>query len=155
MKNQALFSSKDKIKKLKCCLLQYLFGALRVNSGLSRALLVISHASYSSYQFPWSTTQQAHDVKRTLHWCWCDMMTSQQRWYSLLLASCANWAYCLFWLLMVLLEWNSLPCLRQTEGYGKCACVWQRKKDWVIRRLSGFFFRFFFFFRFYYFRFFF
>ena len=31
MKNQALFSSKDKSKKLKCCLLQILFGALRVN----------------------------------------------------------------------------------------------------------------------------
>ena len=32
MKNQALFSLKDKSKKLKCCLLQFLFGALRVNS---------------------------------------------------------------------------------------------------------------------------
>ena len=31
MKNQDLFSSKDKSKKLNCCLLQYLFGALRVN----------------------------------------------------------------------------------------------------------------------------
>ena len=30
MKNQALFSSKHKSKKLKCCLLQFLFGALRV-----------------------------------------------------------------------------------------------------------------------------
>ena len=30
MKNQALFSSKDKSKKLKCCLLQFLFGAVRV-----------------------------------------------------------------------------------------------------------------------------
>ena len=26
MKNQALFSSKDRSKKLKCCLLQFLFG---------------------------------------------------------------------------------------------------------------------------------
>ena len=32
MKNQALFSSKDKIKKLKCRLLQFLFGALRVQA---------------------------------------------------------------------------------------------------------------------------
>ena len=32
MKNQALFSSEDKSKKLKC-LLQFLFGALRVNYG--------------------------------------------------------------------------------------------------------------------------
>ena len=30
MKNQALFSSKDKSKKLKCRLLQFLFGALMV-----------------------------------------------------------------------------------------------------------------------------
>ena len=30
MKSQALFSSKDKSKKLKCCLLQFLFGPLRV-----------------------------------------------------------------------------------------------------------------------------
>ena len=34
MKNQALFSSKDKSKKSKCCLLQFLFGALRVNTHL-------------------------------------------------------------------------------------------------------------------------
>ena len=31
MKNQALFSSKDKSTKFKCLLLQFLFGALRVN----------------------------------------------------------------------------------------------------------------------------
>ena len=31
MKNQALFSSENKSKKLKCHLLQFLFGALRVN----------------------------------------------------------------------------------------------------------------------------
>ena len=30
MKNQTLFSSKDKSKKLKCRLLQFLIGALRV-----------------------------------------------------------------------------------------------------------------------------
>ena len=36
MKNQALFSSKDKSKKLKCRLLQFLFGALRVKSVLHR-----------------------------------------------------------------------------------------------------------------------
>ena len=41
MKNQALFSSKDKSKKKrKCRLLQFLFGALRVNSVIiSRGLL--------------------------------------------------------------------------------------------------------------------
>ena len=31
MKSQALFSSKDKSKKIKWCLLQFLFGALTVN----------------------------------------------------------------------------------------------------------------------------
>ena len=31
MKHQVLFSSKDKSKKLKCRLLQFLFSALRVN----------------------------------------------------------------------------------------------------------------------------
>ena len=31
MKNQALFYLKDKSKKFKCRLLQFLFGALRVN----------------------------------------------------------------------------------------------------------------------------
>ena len=30
MKNQALFSSNDKSKKLKCHLLQFLFGALKI-----------------------------------------------------------------------------------------------------------------------------
>ena len=32
MKNQALFSSKDKSKKIKCRLLQFLFGASRVKT---------------------------------------------------------------------------------------------------------------------------
>ena len=35
MKNQALFSSKDKSKKLKCRLLQFLFGALKVKGEVS------------------------------------------------------------------------------------------------------------------------
>ena len=34
MKNLALFSLKDKSKKLKCCLLQFLFSALRVNTSI-------------------------------------------------------------------------------------------------------------------------
>ena len=55
MKNQALFSSKDKSKKLKCHLLQVLFGAVMVKgrnyqdtgekiscvSGLYRQILVL------------------------------------------------------------------------------------------------------------------
>ena len=47
MKNQALFSLKDKAKKSKCRLLQFLFGALRVEH-------------YSSANR--NTFQQAHEV---------------------------------------------------------------------------------------------
>ena len=35
MKNQALFSSKDKSKKLKCRLLHFLFGALEVKISMA------------------------------------------------------------------------------------------------------------------------
>ena len=38
MKHQALFSSKDKSKELKCRLLQFLFGALRVKKIEKRAM---------------------------------------------------------------------------------------------------------------------
>ena len=41
MKNQALFSSKNKSKKLKCRLLQFLFGALRVRALLLLWLILI------------------------------------------------------------------------------------------------------------------
>ena len=42
MKNQALFSSKDKSKKLKCRLLQFLFGALRVKISQHDPILYIT-----------------------------------------------------------------------------------------------------------------
>ena len=42
MKSQALFTSRDKSKKLKCCLLKYLFGALRVNNKLHLKLALAS-----------------------------------------------------------------------------------------------------------------
>ena len=44
MKNQALFSSTDKSKKLKCRLLQLLFGDLKANAnaGLNETLLSAS-----------------------------------------------------------------------------------------------------------------
>ena len=42
MKNQALFSIEDKSKKLKCLLLQFLFGALRVYDG-TQGLMVVYH----------------------------------------------------------------------------------------------------------------
>ena len=40
MKNQALFSWKDKSKKLKCRLLQFLFGALRVNGNKRHKIML-------------------------------------------------------------------------------------------------------------------
>ena len=43
MKSQALFSSKDKSKKLKCRLLQFLFGALKVNYPAAPSYLQQSH----------------------------------------------------------------------------------------------------------------
>ena len=48
MKRQALFSSKDKSKKLECRLLQFLFGALRVKRESSFAQLE---------RFHWDSTQ--------------------------------------------------------------------------------------------------
>ena len=41
MKNHALFSSEDKSKKLKCRLLQLLFGALKVNDRLDISYVVL------------------------------------------------------------------------------------------------------------------
>ena len=55
MKNQALFSSKDKSKKLKCCLLQFLFGALRVNNR------VVSHHLFICQLF-WTVTEAGYCV---------------------------------------------------------------------------------------------
>ena len=48
MKHQALFSSKDKSKKLKCHLLQFLLSALRVNSGKTACVhsLFIAYICY-------------------------------------------------------------------------------------------------------------
>ena len=47
MKNQALFSSKDKSEKLKCRLLQFLCGALRVK--------------------PWSLTHHRNETEARFH----------------------------------------------------------------------------------------
>ena len=49
MKNQALFSSKDISKKLKCRLLQFLFGALRVKCGqLIKEIICLSESKFFS-----------------------------------------------------------------------------------------------------------
>ena len=47
MKNQALVSSKDKNKKLKCHLLQFLFCVLRVKMG--KCSLIFSRKIFSKY----------------------------------------------------------------------------------------------------------
>ena len=44
MKNQALFSLKDKGTKLKCPLLQFLFGALRVKTALGCSAAFLNQA---------------------------------------------------------------------------------------------------------------
>ena len=51
MKNQALFSSKHKSKKLKCRLLQFLFGALRVKKCRTVGFLSASHANDKCFFF--------------------------------------------------------------------------------------------------------
>ena len=48
MKNQALFSSEDKSKKLKCRLLQFLFGVLRVNTKLNYKYLQMNYSQFSN-----------------------------------------------------------------------------------------------------------
>ena len=50
MKNQAIFSLKDKSKNLKCRLLQFLFGALRVNAALRPAFDSAARSSCFPYR---------------------------------------------------------------------------------------------------------
>ena len=50
MKNQALFSSEDKSKKLKCHLLQFLFGTLRVKHSFIHTRIQI-HFLFCSKNF--------------------------------------------------------------------------------------------------------
>ena len=51
MKNQALFSSKDKSKKLKCRLLPFLIGAVRIKSLLCKPILRITVTMYQLGHF--------------------------------------------------------------------------------------------------------
>ena len=64
MKNQALFSSKDKSKKLKCRLLQFLFGALRVNNGVFWGKMTISSLTFMFLCLP-------HQILEA-HILWCE-----------------------------------------------------------------------------------
>ena len=64
MKNQALFSSKDKSKKLKCRLLQFLFGALRVKMLTQRCLhgsFIVVFCVLSQREF--ALTRQKYNIR--------------------------------------------------------------------------------------------
>ena len=52
MKHQALFSLKDESKKIKCCLLQFLFGALRVKMDYCISLAVRQSVFFPSKTIP-------------------------------------------------------------------------------------------------------
>ena len=54
MKHQALFSLKDKSKKLKCRLLQFLFGALRVNCKQNIRVTIFFVVEISFYSSLWT-----------------------------------------------------------------------------------------------------
>ena len=54
MKNQALFSSKDKSKKLKCRLLQFWFGTLRVKGNCE-------FLCKGDFCFPVMASEQVHN----------------------------------------------------------------------------------------------
>ena len=56
MKNQALFSLKDKSKKIKCPLLQFLFGALRVKE------IQFEPAMGLMEWFPWEICTSTHII---------------------------------------------------------------------------------------------
>ena len=76
MKNQALFSSKDKSKKFKCRLLQFLFGALRVNMYITSVFLHFAchHQHSETMQSPTTTLipllhEQIVKTQISLHIC--------------------------------------------------------------------------------------
>ena len=57
----SLFSSKNKRKKIKCCLLQFLFGALRVNP-LEHRAYGIGLKSISVYIYILQRSESTDDV---------------------------------------------------------------------------------------------
>ena len=67
-KNQALFSSKDKSKRLKSRLLQFLFGALRVNTDVDEGPSV-ENQSFCTFVYrlvPWHK-QKSQSIKVNRH----------------------------------------------------------------------------------------
>ena len=63
LKNQALFSSKDKSKKLKC-LLQFLFGTLRVNLILPTYLHSCRHCQNKHTAFDYDKSMASKKKKK-------------------------------------------------------------------------------------------
>ena len=70
LKNQALFSSKDKNEKLKCCLLPFLFSALRVkylHKNLFSGWMTCDFTSFStvvqSYKADWRMKMHIQKVR--------------------------------------------------------------------------------------------
>ena len=61
MKNQGLFSSKDKSKKLNCRLLQFLSGALRVNNHIAFHIDDVL-VSFFFFSFPFKNTSNKIDI---------------------------------------------------------------------------------------------
>ena len=62
MKNQALFSSKDKTKKLNCRLLQFLFGALRVKLKTTRQSTTVWNRQYNKPKISFNFFQDAFQI---------------------------------------------------------------------------------------------
>ena len=54
MNNQAFFSLKDNNEKIKCRLLQFLFGALRVNMNPLESVLLFQHQAWHGELPPFS-----------------------------------------------------------------------------------------------------
>ena len=63
-KNQVLFSLKDKNKKLKCHLLQFLFGALRIKIQLPKELYTYIDKWTCPNQYNLSTSSKLEAIKR-------------------------------------------------------------------------------------------
>ena len=72
MKNQALCSLKGKSKKIKCRLLQVLFGALRFKSLLLTAYNLFSQ-SFQNISVKFAETDLiagSYQIVRAVHTCW-------------------------------------------------------------------------------------
>ena len=72
MKNQALFSSKDKSEKLKCHLLQFLFGAFRVNKMLNQSVGFMVKQNFESI----ISYSKCNRIPQVLEFTYCNKFLS-------------------------------------------------------------------------------